>query len=89
MAWVKTVRLLIFVVPLVAGGSSSGGQSRPAPARSNGATAQNSKVHDRNWLKAQVRRRYGTSALPDKSTSQTAEKKPAGGDKPNQPPAKN
>jgi len=88
MVWVKTVRVLIFVVPLVTGSlSSAAGQSRPGPARSN--DAQNSKAHDRNWLKAQVRRRYGTSALPDKSTSQTAEKKPAGGDKPNQPPAKN
>jgi hypothetical protein len=69
--------------------SSSAGQSHPAPGHANGATAQNSKVHDRNWLKSQVKRRYGTSALPDKSASQTAEKKPATGDKPNQPPAKN
>jgi hypothetical protein len=90
MGWVKTVRLIIFVLPLTVGVlASSAGQSHPAPGHPSPPTAQNSKVHDRNWLKSQVKRRYGTSALPDKSASQTAEKKPATGDKPNQPSAKN
>jgi hypothetical protein len=86
MAWVKTIRLLIFLTPLLCGAS---GQTRPATPRSNsGAAPQNSKVHDRNWLKQQVRRRYGTSAVPEKSDPQPGDKKPATDDKGKQPPAK-
>jgi hypothetical protein len=90
MAWVRTFRIVLVFLPLLVGASiPASGQSRSGSARSNPSSPQSSKLHDRNWLKTQVRRRYGTAALPDKTTSQTNEKRPASGDKSNQPPAKN
>ncbi len=64
MILIKTVRLVILVTPLLGGAP---GQSRPATARPNTAAPQNSKVRDKSWLKSQVRRRYGTSAVPEKT----------------------
>jgi hypothetical protein len=63
MVLIKTVRIFILVTPLLCGAPA---QSRPGTTRPNSATPPNSKVHDKAWLKAQVRRRYGTSAVPEK-----------------------
>ena len=74
MVLIKAVRILILVTPLLCGAP---GQSRPATARPNTAAPQNSKVRDKNWLKSQVRRRYGTSAVPEKTQpSQNAKQTP-------------
>jgi hypothetical protein len=86
MLWIKTVGLIAFSSPLLL---SASGQSRPAALRPDAHRAQNSTVHDRNWLKSQVRRRYGSSAVPEKAAPPSAEKKSAPGEKSAHSPAKN
>jgi hypothetical protein len=36
-----------------------------------------SKTHDRNWVKSQLKRRYGTTAVPDKANPKSATPPPA------------
>ncbi len=83
MVLIKTVRLLVLLGPLAFGASSQG---RPGPAHPNTPPAQNSKTHDAKWLKGQLRRRYGTGAIPEKSDPATPGKKPDSSEKPPQPP---
>ncbi len=73
MAWFKTLPALLVIAPVLCG---AGGQSHAGPAANR--VPQTAKVRDRNWLKSQMRRRYGTSALPEKTY-------PAPGDKKNPP----
>jgi hypothetical protein len=86
MVLIKSVRFLFFVTPLLCGAP---GQPRPVPAHPNTATPQNSKAHDKNWLKSQVRRRYGTSALPEKADPNPSDKKTEPGKNAKQTSAKN
>jgi trimethylamine:corrinoid methyltransferase-like protein len=83
MVWIKTVRLVVFATPLLFGAS---GQNRPAAPRSGTPQTQDPKVHDANWLKAQLRRRYGTGAIPGKSTSANPAKKTSSPEKTTTPP---
>jgi len=83
MVCIKTARLLVLLAPLAFGASPQG---RPAPAHPNIPPAQNSKTHDAKWLKGQLRRRYGTGAIPEKSDPAAPEKKPGPPEKPPQPP---
>jgi len=69
MSGFKTARLLMIAFPLICAGA----QNRPAASRA----AQSPKVHDKNWFKDQVRKRYGTSAIPQKPDPSTGNKKPA------------
>jgi hypothetical protein len=58
MAWSRTIRVLFLAaLPLLAAPDLTG-QTRPAPPRTQ---------HDREWLKTQLKRRYGTNAIPDKT----------------------
>jgi hypothetical protein len=84
--------LIIVVVSLLAqAGLAQAGQARGGAARTplhaSEVQADRAKVHDREWLKSQVRRRYGTAAIPSKTTpkpSSDPNEKPA----PKKDPAK-
>ncbi len=72
----------MLAVPLLSGAPV---RNRPGGPRSNSVQTQNPKVHDANWLKAQLRRRYGTNAVPGKSTALNPAKKTSSPDKPATP----
>jgi hypothetical protein len=79
--------LIIAVVPLLANVGQARGVSARTPLHASGAQADRAKAHDREWLKSQVRRRYGTAAIPSKTTpkpSSDPNEKPA----PKKDPAK-
>jgi hypothetical protein len=61
-----TIRLLLVLLALIV----ASGQARSGPTRPGGRASEDppgdSKTHDREWLKSQLRRRYGTSSTPDK-----------------------
>jgi hypothetical protein len=81
--------LLVLFVPLVA----LGGQARSGGNR--GGSPSPSKVRDKDWLKSQIRKRYGTGAMPEKSdpkqTAPPPAEKPSDkpGDSKPQPKSKN
>jgi hypothetical protein len=86
MVLIKTLRLVILLTPLLCGAQA---QNRPGSAHPATPTPQNSKVRDKNWVKSQVRRRYGTSALPEKSSPNMADKKMQPDSNPKRTPSKN
>ena len=73
MCGLKTARLLMIALPFLCAAA----QSRPGAQRAESRSAQNSKVHDKNWFRDQVRKRYGTSAVPQKSDPAAGDKKTA------------
>ncbi len=74
----RTIRLLVVCVPLAA----LGGQARSGGNRVGGSQSP-SKVRDKDWLKSQIRKRYGTGAIPEKSDpKQTAPPADKPSDKP-------